>query len=706
MYCTNCGSEVREGATFCSQCGSRVESTQASTPEPVPQPEAPAESPADWREHKSESAPKPRKRSRKPIAIAAALVAVVVIAVVVVLVIGGDSGGSNSSGDSAYAEAAENYLAVNEALTELVESSEYQDADTSERMLLVADELAALEDEGQIEPDSVSNNEESGLVSYRYANGAGGGVMTEDFPDEESGAGTSSYVTSYQESGLVEEFATNTSFATEDFWPYEEEELSALVVQGLGEGREDDEADLDEVSGYWTADGLTTTTEDSATVDKMHTCLAGYDLVVIQLHGLLDGGTPMVYLQETTGDTFGNDLFSWFETTSFLSEEAQVYYDDLAASRVNMYLNEDGLYHFALAPSFFTYYYDSAGLDGEIFWLGCCSGYTNDELVSAVAGSGADAVVGCTESVNTHYNILMQHAFVYSLLYGNTVGDSLEFAQSIWGENDSIYVANYSSGETVDDTPSELRAYNGSDVTLVTLTEEAEESLAGGLAVYQEVIDQYAQAYQAYLDGDLDEYSMAEEQCEDATDCWTWPISDDYPYVTQDILCECWRYGDEVTLTNYYCLYDINGDGADELLIGEADGDFSLWAIFTCEDGAVIPLFANAYRTSYWPCTDGTIGMGWFGGWATGGYQYYTFSGSEITVVETLDYSNYEDEESVEYKYTALDSVAASGTEDVDAAFCDEGTLTTLINDLEEGHPRVELGNLEWIEITTSSDAD
>ena len=250
----------------------------------------------------------------------------------------------------------------------------------------------------------------------------------------------------------------------------------------------------------------------------------------------------------------------------------------------------------------------------------------------------------------------------------------------------------------------ETRNGNGSDSTPATSTEETEESSAGSLEVYQTVIDQYAQAYRAYLDGTLAEDSMADEQCEGASDYWTWPISDDYPYVTQDILFESWRYYDEGSLSNWYCLVDVNGNGTEELLIGdtEEDGDsVFIWAIFTCEDGTVVPLFASAYRTSYWPCEDGTIGGRSSGGAGTGCYGYYTFDGSSISETESLSWENDSDWERYTYTRIIDGAVVASGTEEVDD--CPE--LTQLWAEVPESHPATDLDGLEWVAIEADSDA-
>ena len=449
-----------------------------------------------------------------------------------------------------YSAAAETYTQVNDALVAAVATDEYAAADETGRAVLALAALAELEAQGLIQEGTIAYEEGDQVVSFRYANGARGGIVVADAEEGTTTVGTSAYVQARTTDGLVAETADVVSFDITSY-PYEEKNLEAIVVQDLGSGYESQEARLQEISANWTAANLDTATDTSATVAELRTQLSGFDLVVLQLHGLVDGGTPMVYLQESTTETFGNDLYSLFGWTFGLSSSTQKYYDDLAAGRIGMYLDSDGTFHYALAPEFFTYYYGDDGLEGAIVWVGCCDGYTNSQLVAALAACGAAAVLGCTETVYTDYDIALQDAFVYALLYGNTVEEALDFAQDIWGSNDSVWYADYFPSGTDDGTPSEVRVYNGEDATLVTLTAEADASVHDVDAV----LTDYATLNYTYLAG---------------TTC------NGLFYVSTSL----WTYGFSETIEELplaWYIADFDSDGQSELLI--------IWTVLDDDDG-------------------------------------------------------------------------------------------------------------------------
>lgn len=75
MICPYCGSQLRDGSKFCTNCGGDVSAAPAPAPDPIPAPE-PASAPAPDRQ------PAPRRRGR------AALIAVIVVSLVVIAVAG------------------------------------------------------------------------------------------------------------------------------------------------------------------------------------------------------------------------------------------------------------------------------------------------------------------------------------------------------------------------------------------------------------------------------------------------------------------------------------------------------------------------------------------------------------------------------------------------------------------------------------------
>lgn len=166
------------------------------------------------------------------------------------------------------------------------------------------------------------------------------------------------------------------------------------------------------------------------------------------------------------------------------------------SERIAMVSTTSGECNYWIFPSFFTYYYGKGNsygntLENSIIWIGSCLGYKNDDLVKILYECGAKAVIGANDSVLITYNFYTCDAFVYSLLYGNTVQKSLDFAKEIWEENDYEFWLKYANTyfgayEGIDfqvvvqekkDAPAEFDVYGDKNATLVTLTVEAKASL-------------------------------------------------------------------------------------------------------------------------------------------------------------------------------------------------------------------------------------
>ena len=363
-----------------------------------------------------------------------------------------------------YLEAAATWTSVGNALVELSESRAFQAADSEAKAEQMLDLLENLAENGLIDSDSVTYDEENALISFNYSDGTGSGIMLENFEDGEDGAGTENYVISCNDAGLAASATGDPVSFDIDSYPYEEENLSAMLFWDVSsEGLSLQETSVEN----WNLAYLNTTIDTTPTLAEMRTALGGYDLLVLRLHGLGGTGYP-VLSSETVPWNVRNYIPSSWESWQAIS--------DCFVGRVEIYFSaSDSQYFYVLQPEFFTYYYGEDGLADTIIWIGCCEGYRDDGLVSAIADCGADAVIGCTESVGNEYGTLILDAFVYSLLYGNTVEESLSFAKSAWGENDQVYRQVYFN--EMDTDPSEFRIYSGGDATLVTLTQEALDSL-------------------------------------------------------------------------------------------------------------------------------------------------------------------------------------------------------------------------------------
>lgn len=657
MFCMKCGSYLENGVKFCTKCETELGEVkkqkgfyraqdffaeQSYTENLLDEQISPL-----W-EEKIE-APKSTKKKRVPAWIAAALFAAVLFlvcgGVVGYMILHGTNGNEegkqmvakeeNESGegkqteaqeeietgegnsDSKYAAAIENYIEVNGSVMDLVATNEYEQADTSEKAVQILELLAKLENDGQVAGGSVNYNEAAKVIAYEYADGAYGCVMLEGFAEGVSGVGESSYVSEYGEDGLpsvtqtIPDFGLNSS-------PYEENP-QALVLYGLGEESEETLEMYKDFQQEWVEGYMDTTLEEDCTVEKMRTELSGYDFITIRLHGFIYNDIPTIYLQEEASLWYPGSVIT---KRNYLPAEDIYYLDDFVSHRIGTAIFSDGKYHYFLLPEFFTYYYGNNQLDDAIVWLGCCSGYRNDFLVKAFADCGAKSVLGCTETVWTAYGTLMNEAFTYMLLCGNTVKESLSFAKSVWGDNDKIFSLNVWNIEDTD--PSEFRYYNGGTETLVMLTDEVDINEKAH-AAYEEVLNQYKAI--------LSEPDLLEEESD--------AVKAVYPYVDVYQLSLNY-YTNNYKTAVWYSYYDIDSNGIDELILYFGEENYiRLEVIYTYGDSAVITLldeFTDRYSLKIY--TDGTIYVSGSGGWAWGSGTLYSFNedGTDLDIVAEYEW--------------------------------------------------------------------
>ena len=85
-----------------------------------------------------------------------------------------------------------------------------------------------------------------------------------------------------------------------------------------------------------------------------------------------------------------------------------------------------------------------------------------------------------------------------------------------------------------------------------------------------------------------------------------------------------------------YCLYDINLDGLDELLIGSVEQPTVVYDIVSLVDGQVTPIFQGWARNAAHICTDGTIAVLGSGGAAYTRYTYYSLQNGQLSHVGSI----------------------------------------------------------------------
>ncbi len=94
-----------------------------------------------------------------------------------------------------------------------------------------------------------------------------------------------------------------------------------------------------------------------------------------------------------------------------------------------------------------------------------------------------------------------------------------------------------------------------------------------------------------------------------------------------------------------YMKKDLDGDGVEELILGEnaADGsgpsegwDSIIYDIFTMKDGQVVHVLDGWDRNRYYLCTDGIIANEGSSGAAYSSWAYYKYADGKIGIVETV----------------------------------------------------------------------
>ena len=625
MRCPFCNKENPDSARFCGGCGSPLPYYQKAgtwgngpvyddtrgnkTPERGSyggniSAENPGRSLPPGIDPNQNRASKKSPGKKKWIFIGAGAAAAVIVVIVVILIFAGRGTVSEveETQDEEYLEAAEEYVSVSEEITELTQDDEYINSDTSQKSEVMLELLLQLADAGLLAEDEIYYDEDSQIIWYEYATGGIGAVMLEEHEEDTDGASDGDgYVTEYTDEGLVGSFKYVVEIDT-DGCPYEEEDLSALIIYDLGFDKVEEYLN-DAATLYWPSEYLSTFMLEGASVETLRTLFSGYDLIMIREHGIIneDGQICIELSQESS---FLTRLLYAVEIS--ITESDQTYIDDIQAERICILYTSSGENKFCLMPDFFTYYYGDGGLDDAIVWLGCCNGYMDDSLVGAIAGCGAKAVIGPTESVNTYYGTYMQLAFVYMLMYGNTVEDSLDFAKSVWGENDSVYVSNYYTN-SVDDTPAEFRIYNGGDEVFVTLTQEALASLeADGTAVmyqlyydklmalqdeYGETVTKESDIYGSWLEGlcfasliDFDNDNTEElilaygssDESEESLDL--------------DYIVEVWEYSDDTISKIFDSTNYETADSWDAIRVSCVDGKYYIFTeiddVYSAENDA------------------------------------------------------------------------------------------------------------------------
>ena len=343
---------------------------------------------------------------------------------------------------------------VNKELTEMFDD-EFKESDEQEKIKICKDKLEDLEEEKYIK--NINYNEKSKIYEFEYKSGALGGVLIEPFR-EDCNSVTKNYATK-NANGIVS--SVNRQVPLEySKYPYNEKNLNAQFYYGLGFN--DVLENIKEREKVYDDEYLSTSIDDDVTVYDLKNTLKGKKIIAIEEHGCFYIDEPIICTREKV--TSGNQ---------------KLYEKDIKNKNILMLIYEDeseaGAYY-CIRPQFFTSTYKKDELNGSLVYLGCCKGYYNDKLVKAISEAGADCVIANTDTVYTWYDARVQDAFIYALLCGDTADEALEYAKSIWGENDIVFANNYINTTKVKPEVATPKIYCGKNFRLVTLATNKDEN--------------------------------------------------------------------------------------------------------------------------------------------------------------------------------------------------------------------------------------
>lgn len=421
MFCKKCGYELKDEETFCKRCGQAVQSgTGNFNIPPIPPIQANQQTPP----------PKKKKKTGRIVALITALVLVV-----------GACGGVFVFRDEILGlflkskTYEETYDAIDESLNALMGTEQFQNLSTEEKKEEIMSTLQKLEDDGLINSDSITYQEENNMIWYKSGDEFDSGIMLEDFDGCTSGyADSNKYVTKWDsnDSTFPKTWDSSINFSDDDY-PFNESDVISLNLKAkymFGLCGENDTKDnyYQYISRYennkqeWDSNHLSTEIDYYCTVEDFKTGLAGYNITIIEEHGYYDyAKTPMICTREEANNI-------------------SLYSDDVQDHRiVSVKETKFATSYWWIYPSFFEYYYENDKLDGTIIWIGSCHGYENSDLADAFVRCGAEAVIGFDDSVYTVYDYCLHTAFVYSLMNGDKASEALSFAKDLFKSKDTDF---------------------------------------------------------------------------------------------------------------------------------------------------------------------------------------------------------------------------------------------------------------------------
>lgn len=272
----------------------------------------------------------------------------------------------------------------------------------------ISDDLRALEDEKLISDYSESTD----MAWFTYSTGVFGGVAKTDLGDNDIDGSQqwSGKTVSAETQEMYSKYAVGKALILYSFnYPNDMEYQSYRRPFYDGE-------DSTTCVNEWGRRQVSTDIDTSVTVSDLKNIGAEYDIVCFSGHGSFCNGSPVMCLTEKV-----------------TAENRQLYAEDLKNGSIATVLCQGSLYYWVF-PSLFSEAYSSDGLDGKFIFIQCCEGFgtggvENRSFADAMISSGADAVAGFCNSVNTEYGRQFMKACINDYLSGETAAQAYEKAR-------------------------------------------------------------------------------------------------------------------------------------------------------------------------------------------------------------------------------------------------------------------------------------
>ena len=301
---------------------------------------------------------------------------------------------------------------VDQEISEFISTPRFRRYDIDEKLSRTAEYLNELAEDGRIQSDSVVIHENLQYVEYKENTG---GTTIVDFRPHEEGTGSWNVNEMIQDIPIVR--TRNTA-------------ANIVMMSGFFETAKENLEYYQDLSDFFNASDLINGEIKVATLNNMRNGLMNKDMVIIACHGNL-----FEYYDETA--TF---------LTAFDDTVDQACVNDYNEGRTVKLIEQSGAVHYAMTPDFFSYYYGNGKLKDTIIHMSSCFCFgesLDDNYVLTdvfLDDCGAEVVIGHDNSVYIAYDYAILLAEMQILEQGGTVREALDYAISLYGDNDKDYL--------------------------------------------------------------------------------------------------------------------------------------------------------------------------------------------------------------------------------------------------------------------------